>query len=94
MSRLDDIRQRDAGYVHSAIDELEQAAEDRRWLLSQVDRLREALRDTAEAYHQAGSLRDHADPNDRTGWHVHGIETCEDVLCLETLAALEADDDA
>ena len=48
------------------------------------------IRELAETVHQTGSLRDHSDPNDRTGWNVHGIETCEDPLCIEALAALRA----
>jgi hypothetical protein len=43
-------------------------------------------RELAGAYHQVGSLRDHADPNDRTGWNLHGIETCEDPYCMDALA--------
>ena len=41
----------------------------------------ELLTDLSVAYHQAGSIRDHADPNDKTGWNVHGIETCGDLYC-------------
>ena len=61
------------------------------------DALREAaqlaldlLPDLSVAYHQVGSLRDHADPKDKTGWNLHGIETCEDVYCLDALASLAA----
>jgi hypothetical protein len=50
--------------------------------------LRELLREAIEVVHQIGSLRDHADPNDKTGWNVHGIETCQDPLCVDALAAL------
>ena len=45
------------------------------------------IRELAEAFHQVGSLRDHADPNDKTGWNLHGIETCADPYCLDALAA-------
>lgn len=41
----------------------------------------------AGAFHQTGSIRDHADPNDTTDWNVHGIETCADVYCVDALAA-------
>jgi hypothetical protein len=50
-------------------------------------RLLADIRELAEAFHQVGSLRDHADPNDTTGWNVHGIDTCEDVYCMDALAA-------
>jgi len=39
------------------------------------------IRDLADAYHQTGSLRDHADPEDWTVWNPTGIETCADELC-------------
>jgi len=45
------------------------------------------IRELAGAFHQVGSLRDHADPNDKTGWNVHGIETCEDPYCMDALTA-------
>jgi hypothetical protein len=48
------------------------------------------LPDLSVAYHQTGSIRDHADPKDRTGWNVHGIETCDDSYCTEGLAAVDA----
>lgn len=44
------------------------------------------VRELAEAYHQTGNIRDHHDPTDETGWHVKGIETCRDPLCVEALA--------
>ena len=44
------------------------------------------IAELASAYHQTGSLRDHADPNIRTGWVVGPIATCEDPLCVESLA--------
>ena len=99
MTRLDEIRATherlsdpcsEGWRPHELLYSLEKAHLHRRWLLEQVDRLREALRDCAEAYHQTGSLRSHADPNDRTGWNLHGIETCEDDFCVEALAALAA----
>jgi hypothetical protein len=40
----------------------------------------------AEVVHQTDSLRSHADPNDKTGWNLHGIETCADPLCVDALA--------
>lgn len=49
--------------------------------------LRQLIRELAEEIHQTGSIRDHADPNDKTGWNVHGIETCEYALCVAALAA-------
>lgn len=57
--------------------------------------LREALELIAEMapdYHFHGLVRDHADPTDKTGWNVKGIETCADPLCVEALrlAALAA----
>ena len=51
--------------------------------------LRELLREAIETVHQTGTLRDHADPGDRSGWNVHGIETCRYSLCIDVLAALE-----
>lgn len=54
--------------------------------------LRELLREAIEMVHQTGSLRDHSDPDDKTGWNVHGIETCADPLCVDALAALAAHD--
>jgi hypothetical protein len=48
------------------------------------------LSDLSVAFHQTGSIRDHADPKDRTGWNVHGIETCEDAYCLDARIALHA----
>jgi len=48
------------------------------------------LPDLSVAYHQTGSIRDHADPKDRTGWNVHGIETCDDSYCLDGIAAIAA----
>jgi hypothetical protein len=53
-----------------------------------TETLRELLREAIEAVHQTGSIRDHSDPNDTTGWNVHGIETCADPLCVDSLAAL------
>lgn len=50
----------------------------------------ELLPELAAAFHQVGSLRDHADPKDKTGWNLHGIETCEDVYCVEALALTDA----
>ena len=61
-------------------------------LLAHIDALTALLREAIEAVHQTGSIRDHADPNDKTGWNVHGIETCEDALCVDALAALEPHD--
>jgi hypothetical protein len=40
----------------------------------------------AEVVHQTDSLRSHADPNDKTGWNRHGIETCADSYCVDALA--------
>ena len=40
----------------------------------------------AGVVHQTDSLRSHADPNDHTGWNLHGIETCADPLCMDALA--------
>lgn len=54
--------------------------------------LRELLREAIEIVHQTDSIRSHADPNDKTGWNVHGIETCEDRLCMDALAALAPSD--
>jgi len=51
--------------------------------------LRDLIRELAETVHQTGSLRDHADPNDKTGWNVHAIETCDDGLCRDALAAID-----
>jgi hypothetical protein len=48
------------------------------------------LPDLSVAFHQTGSIRDHADPKDRTGWNVHGIETCDDSYCLDAIAAIAA----
>ena len=48
------------------------------------------LPDLSVAYHQVGSIRDHADPKDRTGWNVHGIETCDDSYCLDAIATIDA----
>jgi hypothetical protein len=56
-----------------------------------TETLRELLREAIETVHQTGSIRNHSDPNDKTGWHVHGIETCEDALCgLAALARSES----
>jgi hypothetical protein len=52
--------------------------------------LRELLREAIETVHQTGSIRDHSDPSDKTGWNVHGIETCADPLCEEAHNALAA----
>jgi hypothetical protein len=52
------------------------------------ERIIDLIRELAEELHQTASIRDHADPNDRTGWHVHAIETCEYDLCVDSLAAL------
>jgi hypothetical protein len=52
------------------------------------DRIIEVIRELAEELHHTASIRDHADPNDRTGWHVHAIDTCEYDLCRDALAAL------
>lgn len=57
-------------------------------LVSERETLRELLREAIETAHQTGTIRDHSDPNDTTGWNVHGIETCGDLLCVEALAAL------
>lgn len=53
------------------------------------DRIVNLLRDLAAEVHATGSIRDHADPNDHSGWNVHGIETCEDLLCVDALAAIK-----
>jgi hypothetical protein len=50
--------------------------------------LAELLREAIEVVHQTESIRRHADPNDKTGWNIHGIETCADPLCVASLAAL------
>jgi hypothetical protein len=55
---------------------------------ARVARLLELVRELAETCHQTGSIRDHADPTDRTGWNVHSIETCDDSLCVDALQAL------
>lgn len=61
--------------------------------VSQRDvRLRDLLREAIEELHQVGLVSDHADPTDRTGWNVHGIETCGYPLCRDALAALAAAD--
>lgn len=57
-------------------------------LIRERDVLRELLREAIHEVHVTGSIRDHADPNDRTGWHVKGIETCADLLCVEARAVL------
>lgn len=49
---------------------------------------RSLIRELAETVHQTGGARDHHDPIDVTGWNVHGIETCQDPLCVEALAIL------
>ncbi len=46
------------------------------------------IRELAETVHQTGAIRDHVDRADKTGWNVHGIETCDDLLCVEALAWL------
>jgi hypothetical protein len=61
---------------------------------AQLAKLRELIGELAHDYHHTGSIRDHADPNDKTGWNVKGIETCDDVLCREARAALGGSDDA
>jgi hypothetical protein len=47
------------------------------------------IRELVYEYHHSGSIRDHADPKDRTGWNVKGIETCDDTLCVEARLILE-----
>lgn len=59
-----------------------------RRLFATLDATRSLLREAIETVHQTGSIRDHSDPNDTTGWNVHGIETCADPLCVDALAAL------
>jgi hypothetical protein len=68
-------------HFHRMLRERDAARED-------AERLAEALRDMVPVYHQTGSLRDHADPTDRTGWNVKGVETCEDESCHDALDAL------
>lgn len=52
--------------------------------------LQAEYRELGEAFHQAGSLRDHADPKDKTGWNLHDIESCEDPYCLDALSGGDA----
>lgn len=40
----------------------------------------------AVTVHQTDVVSNHADPKDKTGWNVHGIETCADPLCVDALA--------
>jgi hypothetical protein len=53
---------------------------------AKVARLRELVGELAHEYHAYGLIKDHADPTDKTGWNVRGIETCGDVLCRQALA--------
>lgn len=54
-----------------------------------MDRMAGLLDDAIYEYHVYGSIRDHHDPKDTSGWNVHGIETCEDGLCVEARKALQ-----
>ena len=49
----------------------------------------ELVGELAQEYHHSGLISHHADPEDKTGWYVKGIETCADPLCVESLAALQ-----
>jgi hypothetical protein len=68
---------------------LERAIRDRREALDEAAALRGCLREAILQLHQTGLIRDHHDPADKTGWNVHGIETCADPLCVEALALLK-----
>ena len=57
-----------------------------------IEQAHELIRELAETVHQTGLIRDHADPNDKTGWNVHGIETCEDSLCVDALAFIRKEE--
>lgn len=57
---------------------------------TRTERLRALLADMAPAFHATESVRDHADPTDKTGWHVKGIETCADALCVEAVRLVPA----
>ena len=72
------------------IDSMQDALNDRiresatlRAALDEADAL---IGELAEVVHQTDSLRSHADPNDKTGWNRHGIETCADSYCVDALA--------
>jgi hypothetical protein len=93
MSRLDEIRARDAGYVHSAIDELEQAAEDRRWLLEQVERLREAATLVCTKNLGIGDYGPYYLTGNSIAMNVPKSRQAPVRKLFAALAALEADDD-
>ena len=61
---------------------------DRRALLGLLREAREALREAVETVHHTGSIRDHVDESDKTGWNVRGIETCRSPECVEDLDLL------
>lgn len=81
----DDSFRRDVG---QRIEQIE--AEASRPLREAAQAALDLLPELSVAYHQVGSLRDHADPKDKTGWNLHGIETCEDTYCLDALATIAA----
>ena len=52
------------------------------------NRITGLILELATEYHQTGSIRNHSDPSDATGWNVKNIETCADPLCVEAVAAV------
>jgi len=50
------------------------------------------IRELAQVIHHTGNLRDHNNPNDKTGWNLGPIETCEDLYCIEGRDASDAID--
>ena len=84
----------DTAVVLAALDSesMERADAERQSGAARADvvRLAEWLREALTVLHQTGSTYEHHDIHDMTGWHIHGIETCADGLCVKGLAFLAA----
>jgi hypothetical protein len=53
------------------------------------ERVIDLILSLAVELHSTGLDINHADPTDRFGWNVNGIETCRYGLCVEALATIE-----